>query len=216
MKEFNDIINVEANKSYFINLMKFIDQEYHTKKICPKREDIFKAFELTKLNDIKVVLIGQDPYATPGYAMGLSFSVNDGIKIPKSLMNIYKEINQELGLKIPNSGNLTNWAKKGILLLNLILTVEENKPLSHKNKGWEIFTKRIIEEINQLDQKIVFILLGNPAHSIAKYLNNPKHLVLETSHPSPLGAYHGFIGSNVFKRTIDYLELEKDFWSIEH
>lgn len=210
----SEFIREEEQKAYYKDLMTFVDNEYKTKEIYPSKENIFNALKLTKLEDIKVVLIGQDPYSTPGYAMGLSFSVNDGVKIPMSLKNIYKEINAELGLSIPETGNLTNWTKKGILLINRILTVEKDKPLSHKNKGWETFTLNLIKQINKENRKIVFLLLGNEARSLSKYLDNPLHLVLETSHPSPLGARAGFIGSGIFKKTISYLDLDASFWEV--
>ena len=204
----------EEKKSYYQELMKFIDNEYNSFDIYPPKENIFKALELTPLDKVLVVLIGQDPYATPGYAMGLSFSVNDGVTIPKSLKNIYKELNNELGLSVPTTGNLTPLAKRGVLLLNLILTVRKNEPLSHKNKGWESFTIRLIQELNKQERKMVFILLGNEAQRVVKYLDNPLHKILMTSHPSPLGAYHGFFGSNIFLKANEYLNLPKDFWRI--
>ena len=209
-----NLINKEMNESYLQELFMFVDDEYKTKNIFPPRNEIFKALENTSFEDIKVVILGQDPYPTYGYANGLAFSVNDGVKIPQSLVNIYKEINNELGIEIPTTGNLELWSKKGILLLNRILTVEEGKPLSHKNKGWEILTLKVIEEINKLPQKIVFILLGNEARKTKQYLDNPNHLVLETSHPSPLGAYKGFFGSGIFRKTIDYLGCDKSLWSV--
>lgn len=213
--EFNDILEREKKKPYFIKLNTFLEEEYKNKSILPAYENIYKAFELTPFNKIKVVLIGQDPYQTKGFANGLSFSVNDGIKIPKSLNNIFKEINAELGLEVPKTGNLEPWANKGILLLNRILTVEEGTALSHKNIGWEEFTLNIIKEINNLNQKIVFILLGNEAKALTKYLNNPNHLILCSSHPSPLGAYHGFMGSGIFKKCIEFLQEDNSFWSLE-
>lgn len=209
-----DIIKEEQNKEYYQRLKIVIESEYLLKTIYPKKEEIFNALKLTKLEDVKVVIIGQDPYHTPGYAMGLSFSVNDGVELPKSLINIYKEIYDELGIIPSKSGNLTEWAKKGILLLNRILTVEKGKPLSHKNLGWENLTMRFIEELNKRNQKIVFLLFGREASSLKEYLNNPNHLVLTTSHPSPLGAYKGFIGSGVFKKTIEFLEETEDFWRL--
>ena len=209
-----DIIIEESKKDYYIKLKEYISNEYQVKNIFPPKKDIYKALENTPLEEVKVVLIGQDPYSTVGYANGLSFSVNSGIVIPKSLQNIYKEINLELGLPIPTTGNLELWSKKGILLLNRILTVQEGNPLSHKNKGWETFTMRLISEINQQNRKIVFLLLGNEAKNLKKYLNNPNHLVLETSHPSPLGAYRGFFGSGIFKKTIEFLDCDKSLWSV--
>ena len=210
-----DVIAIEKQKAYYQNLMAFVDNEYQTKTIYPRKENIFKALELTSLEDTKVVLIGQDPYFIKDAAMGLSFSVNDNVKIPKSLNNIFQELHDELGFKIPKSGNLTKWAKSGILLLNRILTVEENKPLSHKNKGWEEFTNNLIKALNQENHKMVFILLGNEAKKIMPLLTNLNHLVLTSSHPSPLGAYHGFFGSGIFKKTIEYLDLDANFWSLE-
>ena len=160
------------------------------------------------------MLIGQDPYHTPGYACGLAFSVNDGVEIPKSLVNIFKEINSELGINIPNTGNLSIWAENGVLLLNRILTVEKGVPLSHKNVGWETLTNNILKCLNMQNQKIVFLLFGKVAEELKIYLNNPNHLVLITSHPSPLGAYKGFFGSGVFKKTIEYLGEKEDFWRV--
>ena len=201
-------------KEYYIKLMNFIEEEYQNKVIYPKKELIFNAIDKTPLDKVKVVLIGQDPYHTPGYACGLAFSVNDGVEIPKSLVNIFKEINLELGINIPNTGNLSKWAENGVLLLNRILTVEKGVPLSHKNVGWETLTNNILKCLNMQNQKIVFLLFGKVAEELKIYLNNPNHLVLVTSHPSPLGAYKGFFGSGVFKKTIEYLGEEKEFWRV--
>ena len=209
-----EIIKEEEQKEYYKSLIKFINDEYENKTIYPKKELIFNAFNLTPYENVKVVIIGQDPYHTPGYAMGLAFSVNDGIEIPKSLVNIYKELYNELGIIIPNSGNLSKWAQNGVLLLNRILTVEKGKPLAHKNKGWEEFTNNILIKLNEHNNKIVFLLFGNEAKQLSKLITNPNHLVLETSHPSPLGAYKGFFGSGVFKQTIEYLDETKDFWRL--
>lgn len=210
----DDFFYEESKKEYYIKLMKFIDEEYQNKVIYPKRELIFNALNKTPLDKVKVVLIGQDPYHSPGYACGLAFSVNDGVEIPKSLVNIFKEINLELGINIPNTGNLSKWAENGVLLLNRILTVEKGVPLSHKNKGWETLTNNILKCLNMQNQKIVFLLFGKVAEELKIYLNNPNHLVLVTSHPSPLGAYKGFFGSGVFKKTIEYLGEEKEFWRV--
>ena len=209
-----DIIKEESHKEYYQELSKKVKEEYKSKTIYPNEKDIYKALTLTPLDQVKVVIIGQDPYHTPGYAMGLAFSVNEGVELPKSLINIYKEINNELGITLPNTGNLTPWAKKGVLLLNRILTVEKGKPLSHKNIGWEKLTIRFIEELNKQEQKIVYLLFGREACMLTKYLNNSNHLVLKTSHPSPLGAYKGFIGSGVFKKTIEFLNETNDFWRL--
>jgi len=210
----DDFFNEESKKEYYIKLMNFIEEEYQNKVIYPKKELIFNAIDKTPLDKVKVVLIGQDPYHTPGYACGLAFSVNDGVEIPKSLVNIFKEINLELGINIPNTGNLSKWAENGVLLLNRILTVEKGAPLSHKNKGWETLTNNILKCLNNQKQKIVFLLFGKVAEELKIYLNNPNHLVLITSHPSPLGAYKGFFGSGVFKKTIEYLGEKEDFWRV--
>ncbi len=209
-----EIIKEEEQKEYYKSLIKFINDEYENKTIYPKKELIFNAFKLTSYENVKVVIIGQDPYHTPGYAMGLAFSVNDGIEIPKSLVNVYKELCNELGIIAPNSGNLSKWAQNGVLLLNRILTVEKGKPLAHKNKGWEEFTSNILLKLNESPNKIVYLLFGNEAKQLSKLITNPNHLVLETSHPSPLGAYKGFFGSGVFKQTIEYLDETKDFWRL--
>ncbi len=210
----DDFFNEESKKEYYIKLMNFIEEEYQNKVIYPKKELIFNAIDKTPLDKVKVVLIGQDPYHTPGYACGLAFSVNDGVEIPKSLVNIFKEINLELGINIPNTGNLSKWAENGVLLLNRILTVEKGAPLSHKNVGWETLTNNILKCLNNQEQKIVFLLFGKVAEELKIYLNNPNHLVLITSHPSPLGAYKGFFGSGVFKKTIEYLGEKEDFWRV--
>lgn len=210
----DDFLKEESEKEYYQKLMTFINEEYHNKIIYPEYNKIFNALNFTPLDKVKVVIIGQDPYHTPGYANGLAFSVNDGVMLPKSLVNIFKEINNELGLLMPNSGNLQKWAENGVLLLNRILTVEQGKPLSHKNIGWEIFTTNILKLLNEQNQKIVFLLFGRVAEEVKVYLNNPNHLILITSHPSPLGAYKGFFNSGVFKKTIEYLNEEKDFWRL--
>ncbi len=210
----DDFIKIEETKEYYQNLMNFIYDEYNNKVIYPEYNKIYAALNLTPLDKVKVVIIGQDPYHTPGFANGLAFSVNDKVELPKSLINIFKEINNELGLLMPTTGNLQKWAENGVLLLNRILTVEKGKPLSHQNIGWEIFTNNILKLLNIQDQKIVFLLFGKVAESLKVYLNNPNHLVLITSHPSPLGAYRGFFGSGVFKKTIEYLDETSEFWRV--
>lgn len=203
---FKDIYHQESEKPYFQQLKTFIQQERLDKTIYPKKDDLFKAFDLTTFDQIKVVIIGQDPYHGEGQAHGLCFSVNKGIQIPPSLQNIYKEIESSLGVKMPKHGDLTHWAKQGVLLLNTILTVEANKPLSHQNKGWETFTLEIIKAINRLNQPICFLLFGAHARSFKPYLTNPKHCILETSHPSPLSNYRGFSGSQVFLKCNQFLQ----------
>lgn len=203
---FDDIIKSEYQKDYFKTLMAFIDQEYQTKAIFPRKEDIFKAFELTPFDQVKVVIIGQDPYHDVGQAHGLAFSVKQGIKIPPSLRNIYTELFNDLGILPPHHGNLKSWALEGVLLLNTILTVQAHKPLSHKNKGWEIFTDHIIKELSKDDRPKVFVLWGNNAIQKKDLIKNQNHLIIESSHPSPLSARHSFFGSKVFSRINTFLK----------
>ena len=195
----------EYKKDYFVNLMNFIKEEYKTKTIYPKQNEVFNAFRYTSFDDVKVVILGQDPYHGVGEANGLCFSVNKGIKVPPSLVNIYKEINSDLGLDIPSHGNLTKWANEGVLLLNTIMTVVDSKPMAHKNKGWEIFTDRVIKELNDDDTPKVFMLWGGPSRSKKSLITNPNHLVLETVHPSPLSAYNGFFGCKHFSKANEFL-----------
>jgi uracil-DNA glycosylase len=203
---FNDIYLKESKKAYFIELIAFIESEYSNKTIYPPKANLSQAFKLTPLNQVKVVIIGQDPYHNPNQANGLAFSVNENVTLPPSLKNIYKEIERSFGYSMSNNGALSSWAKQGVLLLNTILTVEENKPLSHQNKGWETFTLEIIKALNALKQPICFLLFGQHAKQYEKHLINPNHLVLKTVHPSPLSAHRGFIGSDVFKKCNDYLK----------
>ena len=204
----------EMNKTYFLDLIDKVKELYETKTIFPPYNNIFNALQLTPLENVKVVIIGQDPYQTPGFANGLSFSVNPGIKLPKSLQNMYKELVDDLELPYPSNGDLTPWAKNGVLLLNRILTVESGISLSHKNIGWEQFTENIIKKINECKWKIVYILLGNQAKSIKQFITNKNHLIIEAPHPSPLSAYQGFFGSKIFSRTCEYLNVSKEFWRL--
>lgn len=204
----------EMQKAYFKELNIKVKHLYATKSVFPAYENIFQALLLTPLENVKVVILGQDPYQTRGFANGLAFSVNPGVRLPKSLQNIYKEMVDDLNIPYPTSGDLTPWAKNGVLLLNRILTVEEGMSLAHQNMGWEIFTKTIIEKLNSCPWKMVFILLGNPARSIKPLLTNPNHLIIEAPHPSPLSAYQGFFGSKVFSRACQYLDLPDDFWRL--
>lgn len=202
---FNDI----SKKEYFQNLMTFVNHEYDTKVIFPKKEDMWNAFKFTALKDVKVVILGQDPYPNPNQAMGLAFSVNDGIALPRSLINIFKEMINEykLEIEIPTSGNLSYLSKQGVLLLNPYLTVEAHKPLSHKIKEYDLLFKDIMNLLNESDNPIVFLLWGNNAKKYEKLLTNPKHLVVKTSHPSPLSANQGgWFNSNCFIKTNDYLK----------
>ncbi len=196
----------EIEKPYFKELTAFIEEEYRTKIIFPVKKDIFTAFELCAFSDVKVVIIGQDPYHNYNQAHGLAFSVLKGSRIPPSLQNIYKELESDLGVKPPAHGELTSWAKNGILLLNTILTVEAHKPLSHKKKGWEIFTDAVIRMLNEDNRPKVFVLWGNNAINKSKYITNKNHLILQSSHPSPLSARHSFFGSKVFSKINTFMK----------
>lgn len=213
--KFVELFNQEKQKKYFIDLMDFVNHQYQTKKCFPPYEDIFNAFKFKDIPEIKVVIIGQDPYHEINQAHGLSFSILDGNPLPKSLINIYKELYDDL--KITRlSGNLSSWAEQGVLLLNNVLTVEEGKANSHKNKGWEIFTSKVIEELNKDNSPKVFVLWGNEAISKINLISNPKHLVLTSAHPSPLSAYRGFFGSKPFSKINDFLiknHLDPIDWS---
>lgn len=195
----------EFEKPYFIQLTDFVRYAYQTSTVYPAAKNIFNAFEHTPFDKVKVVIIGQDPYHGPNQAHGLSFSVPDGQKIPPSLVNIYKEIENETGKKMPASGNLTRWADQGVLLLNATLTVESGKAASHQGHGWEEFTDAVIRELNEKGEHLVFILWGAPAQRKGRFIDRNKHLVLESPHPSPLSAYRGFFGNNHFSKANDYL-----------
>lgn len=199
------LLNDEFNKEYYQTLRSFLTNEYKTKTIYPDKYDIFNALHFTSYKDIKVVILGQDPYHGPGQAHGLSFSVNPGIKIPPSLLNIYKELNSDLGCYIPNNGYLKKWADQGVLLLNTVLTVRDGAANSHKNKGWEQLTDKIIQLINEKNDPVVFILWGNNAIQKKSLITNNKHLILTSTHPSPLSAFRGFFGSRPFSKTNDFL-----------
>ena len=212
------IIDEERVKPYFINLKSFLLEEYENYKIYPRKGDIFRAFELTDFNNVKVVILGQDPYHQPFQAHGLCFSVNKGVKVPPSLVNIYKEIHSDLGCYIPSHGNLTKWAEQGVLLLNTIMSVRDSSPMSHSNKGWEIFTDKVIKELNDDDTPKVFLLWGSPSRKKKVLITNPKHLILECAHPSPLSAYNGFFGCKHFSKANEFLKKnnrEVIDWQIE-
>ena len=186
------------------NMIKKIDEQRLTKTIYPPKEQVFRVFDLA-LEDIKVVILGQDPYHNPDQACGLSFSVNDGVPLPKSLINIYKELHDDLGIKPAKTGNLESWFKQGVFLLNAVLTVEKNSPASHSKMGWENFTDYIIENISEKNENIVFVLWGAYARSKNKLIDSSKHKIIESAHPSPLSAYRGFFGSKVFSQINSYL-----------
>ena len=209
----------EFSKPYYAELFKFVKNEYATRQIFPPADDIFNAFHLTPLHEVKVVILGQDPYHNDGQAHGLCFSVKPDVDIPPSLVNIYQELHDDLGCYIPNNGYLTKWAKQGVLMLNTVLTVRAHQANSHRGMGWEQFTDAAIRIINEQDRPIVFILWGSPAQKKAQMLNNPKHLILKAPHPSPLSAYRGFFGSRPFSQTNEFLVkngLEPIDWQIEN
>ncbi len=217
MGRWEEFLKTEFNEPYFIELSEFLKEEYTNKTIYPPKEAVFNAFAWTPYEKIKVVILGQDPYHQPNQAHGLCFSVNKGIKIPPSLVNIYKELNADLGISIPKHGYLVEWANQGVFLLNTTLTVQESKPQSHLNRGWEIFTDKVISQINQKNTPVVFILWGANARSKKKLINNPIHFIIESAHPSPLSAYQGFIGSKPFSKTNEFLvknNLEPINWQI--
>lgn len=215
----DEFIAIESTKPYYSDLMKFVDAEYAAREVFPPREKIFRSLELTPIDSVKCVILGQDPYHDVGQAHGLAFSVNPGVKIPPSLANIYKELQDELGTYIPDNGFLEKWAKQGVLLLNTVLTVRAHEANSHKGKGWEKFTDAVISEVNKLDTPVVYMLWGKPAQSKKKLLDNPKHLVLETVHPSPLSVYRGFWGCGHFAKCNEFLqanEMAPIDWQIEN
>ncbi len=195
----------EFHKPYYAKLFAFVKQEYNTTQVFPPADDIFNAFHLTPLSQVKVVIIGQDPYHNVGQAHGLCFSVKPDVEIPPSLANIYQELHDDLGCYIPDNGYLVKWAKQGVLMLNTVLTVRAHMANSHRGKGWEEFTDAAIRALNKQDRPIVFILWGKPAQMKKSMLNNPNHLILEAPHPSPLSAYRGFFGSRPFSKTNDFL-----------
>ncbi len=212
-------LNPEFRKPYYAELFQFVKEEYATRKVFPPADDIFNAFHLTPLSQVKVVILGQDPYHNDGQAHGLCFSVKPDVDVPPSLVNIYQELHDDLGCDIPNNGYLTKWAEQGVLMLNTVLTVRAHQANSHRGKGWEEFTDAAIRILNEQDRPIVFILWGSPAQKKAAMLHNPKHLILKSPHPSPLSAYRGFFGSRPFSQTNEFLErngLEPVDWQIEN
>ena len=198
------ILKEEYNKDYYKNMVKYLNKEYNERVIFPLKSNIFKAFSLTDYNNVKVVILGQDPYHGIDEANGLAFSVNENIKLPPSLKNIFKELESDLNIK-NDKGDLSNWARQGVLLLNTVLTVVKDTPASHKNIGWEIFTDEVIKIINKKEEPVVFILWGNFARSKKKYITNSKHLIIESTHPSPFSCNNGFFGSKPFSKTNDFL-----------
>ena len=214
-----DAISGEFGKPYYRELFQFVKEEYGKYVIYPNADDIFNAFHFTPLSKVKVVILGQDPYHNVGQAHGLCFSVKPDVEIPPSLVNIYKELETDLGCSVPNNGYLKKWADQGVLMLNTVLTVRAHQAASHQGKGWEKFTDAVIEAVNAQDRPIVYMLWGKPAQSKISMLNNPKHLILKAPHPSPLSAYRGFFGCRHFSQANAFLEkngLEKIDWQIEN
>ena len=217
---FQELYNQEKEKEYFKRLAEFVNYEYKHYTVYPPKDSIFSALKACELENIKVVILGQDPYHNENQAHGMCFSVPTSQKeIPPSLINIYKELNSDLGCYIPNNGYLKKWADQGVLLLNTVLTVRAHNANSHAGRGWEIFTDKVIETLNKSDQPLVFLLWGKPAQSKIKLLNNPKHLILTAPHPSPLSSYRGFFGCKHFSKVNKYLEENKLTpidWQIEN
>lgn len=210
MVQFNNswdiLLKDEFQKPYYLNLRKFLVQEYKTQTIYPNMNNIFNALKYTDYKDVKVVILGQDPYHQPNQAHGLCFSVLKGVNPPPSLQNMYKEIHAEYGYPIPQHGELTYWAEQGVLMMNTVLTVRESQPNSHKGMGWEVFTDNVISLLNLRPEPMVFLLWGANARAKKKLITNPNHLVLESAHPSPLSAYNGFFGNGHFKKANEFLK----------
>lgn len=216
--EWDNLLKEEYGKDYFKKLMEFVKKEYKEKIIYPKQNEVFNALRNTDYKDVKVVIVGQDPYHEPNQAEGLAFSVKDEVQKPPSLVNILKELESDLGIPFPRKNSLRPWTKQGVLLLNTVLTVEEHKANSHKDKGWEVFTNEVIKKINDKKEPVVFILWGTPARKKKELINNSKHYIIESVHPSPLSAYNGFFGSKPFSKTNEFLRenhIKEIDWRIE-
>ena len=216
--KWDEILKEEYKQEYFTDLLEFIKNEYKEKTIYPKQNEVFNAFRYTDFDDVKVVILGQDPYHGPNQAEGLSFSVSNEVLKPPSLKNIFKELENDMGIQYPELNSLKPWAKQGVLLLNAVLTVEEHKPTSHKDRGWETFTDNIIKILNKREKPTVFILWGAYAWAKKEYITNPIHYIIESAHPSPFSARNGFFGSKPFSKTNDFLKknnIKEIDWSIE-
>ncbi|MCI8494699.1 MAG: uracil-DNA glycosylase [Lachnospiraceae bacterium] len=214
-----EAVGEEFKKPYYSELYQFVKEEYSSKVIYPPADDIFNAMHLTPLSQVKVLILGQDPYHNEGQAHGLCFSVRPEVSIPPSLENIYKELKEDLGCEIPNHGYLVKWASQGVLMLNTVLTVRAHQAFSHQGKGWEQFTDAIIRAVNAQDRPVVYMLWGKPAQSKSSMLDNPKHLILKAPHPSPLSAYRGFFGCKHFSQANEFLKsngVEPIDWQIEN
>jgi uracil-DNA glycosylase len=216
--DWSQILEEELQKDYYLKLREWLKGEYQSSDTHPSMHDIFNAFHFTAYQDVKVVLLGQDPYHGPNQAEGLSFSVKKGIKVPPSLRNMYKELQDDIGCSIPNHGSLVKWAEQGVLLLNTVLTVEEGKAHSHRGKGWEEFTDRVIRLLNEREMPMVFLLWGKPAQSKRALINESKHKIITAPHPSPLSAHRGFFGSKPYSRTNQFLMeqgMDEIDWCVE-
>ena len=216
--KWDELLKEEFEKEYFKKLIEYIKKEYKEKIIYPKQNEVFNAFKYTNYDDVKVVILGQDPYHGPNQAEGLSFSVSNEVIKPPSLKNIFKELENDLGIPFPELNSLKPWAKEGVLLLNAVLTVQEHTPTSHKDKGWEVFTDNVIKLLNKKEEPIVFILWGAYARNKKSYITNPIHYVIESPHPSPFSAYNGFFGSKPFSKTNEILKskgLKEINWRVE-
>ena len=205
MTTWNEILAEEMQKDYYQELQAFVQKRRAEVRVFPEEKNVFNALELTPFESVKVVILGQDPYHGFGQAHGLSFSVQKGIPLPPSLKNIYKELLEDIGGELPTEGDLSHWAQQGVLLLNTVLTVEEGNANSHKGKGWERLTNRLIESLNELKHPVIFILWGKPAQDKEKLITNSNHVILKAPHPSPLSAYRGFFGSKPFSKVNDIL-----------
>ncbi len=212
--DWDEILRDEFKKEYYIKLREFLKDEYKTKTVYPEMHDIYNALSYTPFKEVKVVILGQDPYHGPNQAHGLAFSVKKGVKIPPSLANIYKELNADMGIPIPEHGCLTKWAMEGVLLLNAVLTVRAGEANSHKNKGWERLTDTIIAKLNEKEERVVFILWGANARKKKELITNPNHRIIESVHPSPLSCHNGFFGGKYFSRANKYLAEPID-WNIK-
>ena len=216
--EWDELLKDEFQKDYYLKLREFLKTEYFSRRIYPNMYDIFNALKYTSYSDVKAVIIGQDPYHGAGQAHGLCFSVQKGVAVPPSLQNIYKEIQSDLGIQPANHGYLKKWADNGVLLMNAVLTVREGQANSHKNMGWEIFTDRVIELLNQREKPIVFLLWGNNAKQKMRLITNPNHLILQAAHPSPLSAFNGFFGCRHFSKANAFLSehgIEPIDWTVD-
>ncbi len=215
--DWGPLLEEEFGKPYYLSLRKFLIHEYQTETIYPDMYDIFNALHFTPFNQVKVVILGQDPYHGPNQAHGLSFSVKPGVPLPPSLKNIFIELQNDIGCSLPNHGHLVHWAKQGVLMLNTVLTVRQGQPNSHKGRGWEIFTSKVIEVLNQKEHPIIYLLWGSHAQAKEQIIDTNKHYIIKSPHPSPLSAHRGFFGSKPFSKTnkiLNELGLEEIQWEI--